>query len=74
MNLLGVESKDVAIRIHEDRHEVAVYTRQEGYSNRRGRFWVFGVPADAEFALTQIDQRGGAIEIKIPKASFACAA
>jgi len=69
LNLLGIEQKDIGIKIDKRSRELAVLARKETYACKRGFFWVFGVPAEGVIESITSRYQGGVLEIVIPKAA-----
>ena len=67
MNLLGVEHKDIGIRVDKSTREISVRARKQSTYAKRGFFWIFGVPSPGVFDRITTRFKGGVLEITIPK-------
>lgn len=74
MNLLGIDEKDIGIRVSEKKREVTVVARRETRNSKLGHFWVFGVPSEGVLSSLCTRYTGGALEIFIPKQNCPSAA
>ncbi len=67
MNLLGIDEKDIGIRANESKREIAVLAKKVGPYEKRGFYWIFGVPAEGFLGSISARFKGGVLEIQIPK-------
>jgi HSP20 family molecular chaperone IbpA len=67
LNLLGIEEKDIGIRVNAQKREIAVMAKRETYASKQGSFWIFGVPSEGLLSAITARFEDGVLEICIPR-------
>lgn len=73
-NFLDVSQENIGIDVNVIQREITVYAKKINEYARKGFFWTFGIPVDAQMADTMAQYKSGILEIKIPKNTFAMSA
>lgn len=71
LNLLGIEMKNIALRLDEKKRELTVLAKKESPLFRSGYYWMFQLPVHTSLSEIRTIYRNGALEIRMPKTAEA---